>query len=156
VVAVGFADESIRIFDTRIKEGGISVLQTQSTEMIKCIKLSSDATACFTAGSDCMLKLWHLSSGKCIETVGDCINKKVSSFHRDSITALDFSGDQDIIYSGGRDGCIFRTDAINSTFEKIYQSPDKKMITCIALDQDNSKLWYGTPDSSVKCLHIGS
>jgi hypothetical protein len=30
------------------------------------------------------------------------------------------------------------------------------MITCIALDEVNHKLWYGTPDSSVKCLHVGS
>lgn len=61
-MAVGFADESIRIIDARVKEGSVVLLQAQQSEMIKCIRLSPDATACFTAGSDCVLKLWHLGS----------------------------------------------------------------------------------------------
>jgi len=28
------------------------------------------------------------------------------------------------------------------------------MITCLSLDEEHSKLWYGTPHSTIYCLDI--
>ena len=82
-------------------------LAGEHIDMVKSIKLSPDGMVCFSASSDGTLKMWDLSMRKCIQTVGDTTHRKISEFHRDSITTFDVTSDQDMIFTGGRDGTIF-------------------------------------------------
>lgn len=70
-MAVAFTDEKIRIIDFRVKPASkddIStiVLEGEHTDLIKKIQISPDGTELFSAGSDCVVKLWDLGMRRCI------------------------------------------------------------------------------------------
>jgi WD40 repeat protein len=54
------------------------------------------------------------------------------------------------VWTGGRDGKIFITDIEEGKARCLLDG--SKAITCIANDQVNSKLWFGTEDSSIQCI----
>jgi WD40 repeat protein len=92
----------------------------------------------FSSGSDCNLKVWDIGSRKCVKTFGPelNINKKLSNFHKDSITAMDVVFDADVSFTGGRDGTIFKTNLVDDErYQKIYSGDPKKMITCLKYDE---------------------
>jgi hypothetical protein len=62
--------------------------------------------------------------------------------------------DQDFAYTASKDGSIFRSSLIDNNAIKVYQNESKIMITSLAVDQRNDKLWLGIPDSSTPCLDI--
>ena len=73
--------------------------------------------------------------------------------------------EKDMVFTGGRDGSVFLTmlngsvDNIlrsEATYDKLFQSNPKQMITCLKVDDVNNKLWYGTPNSVVNCLDLVS
>ena len=84
--------------------------------MIKQIKLSPDGMVCLSTGSDCTLKVWDIGTRKCIKSFGSesLMQKKFSTYHKDSINALEVGFDSDIVFTGGRDGSIFKTDLIEN------------------------------------------
>lgn len=134
-------------------------LSGQHTDMIKCVQLSPEGMVCLSAGSDCTFKVWDLSTRRCIMTHGGEHGgiKKLSSYHRDTITTMDLSFDQDIAFTGDRDGSIFRSSIIDHKFSKIYQVDNpKQMVTCLKFDNINNKLWYGTASSTIKCLDLAN
>ena len=61
--------------------------------MIKCVQLSPDGMVCLSSGSDCTFKVWDLSTRKCVKSHGAevGVQRKFSTFHRDTITAMDVS-----------------------------------------------------------------
>jgi WD40 repeat protein len=65
---------------------------------------------CFSSGSDCTLKVWDIGSRKCVKSYGPELNiqKKFSTFHKDSILSMEIVSDN-IAYTAGRDGAIFET-----------------------------------------------
>ena len=167
VVAVAFTDETIKIVDFRIKNSGeksspVMVLEGEHSEFIKNIQLSSDGTVLFSSGADCVVKVWDLGTRRCVQTIGpelNAIQRKQSIFHKDSITSMEVNFEQDFMFTGGRDGSIFRTDLSSDVqaddesqqqiFSKVHQGDSKFMITCMQYDAVNGKLWYGTPSSAI-------
>jgi WD40 repeat protein len=75
--------------------------------------MSPDGTLLLSAGLDCVVKVWDLGMRRCIQTIGPeghhLNSRKNSNFHRDSITALEMNFDNELLFTGGRDGSIFRT-----------------------------------------------
>ena len=70
IIAIGYTDEKVRIIDMRVKgnKPGEFEMQSQHSDIIKCLSLSPDGMVCLSAGSDCTLKVWEVSSRKCIKT----------------------------------------------------------------------------------------
>jgi len=113
-------------------------LAGQHTDIIKCVKLSPDGMVCLSAGSDCTFKVWDLSTRRCFLTHGgETPIKKLSNYHKDTITCMDVSFDQDLAFTGGRDGTIFKSSVIDHKFNKIFSIDTKEMINCISVDQKN-------------------
>jgi WD40 repeat protein len=78
---------------------------------------------CFSVSSDSTLKIWDVSTGKCVKTLGDANahNRKVSSFHKDSIITMDICADAETIFTGGRDGSIYCTNLNDQSYYKLFQ-----------------------------------
>lgn len=64
--------------------------------------------------------------------------------------------EEEVMFTGGRDGSIFRTILSDSSEEKqsLQICDAKHMITCLRYDSLNDKLWYGTPQSTLHCLDL--
>lgn len=123
IIAVGYTDERIRILDMRIKGDKQCEFELagQHSDIVKSVKLSPDGMVCLSAGTDCTFKVWDIGSRRCILTHGgETPLKKLSSFHKDTITAMDVSFEQDTAYTGGRDGSIFKSSLIEHKFSKIH------------------------------------
>jgi WD40 repeat protein len=89
-------------------------LEGEHTDFVKQISLSPDGTILLSAGQDCVVKMWDLGMRRCVQTIGpdhlsSHLRKTQSTFHRDSITAMDMNFDNELLFTGGRDGSIFRT-----------------------------------------------
>lgn len=99
LLAVGFTDEVIRVFDLRVRNkkskklnsgtgasGGDSSsnswqfeLKTEGhSDMVRQIKLSPEGMVCLSAGSDGCFKVWDLSSRRCVQTYGGQGNENSS------------------------------------------------------------------------------
>jgi WD40 repeat protein len=70
IVAIGYTDEKVRIIDMRARgdKPAEFEMHSQHSDIIKCLSLSPDGMVCLSAGSDCTLKVWEVSSRKCIKT----------------------------------------------------------------------------------------
>ena len=87
--------------------------------MIKAVKLSDDGMLCLSASSDSTLRLWDIAHQKCIKTYQHVHKKRSVEYHSDSIWALDASSRCDNVYTGGKDGNIFKIDILNDKIELI-------------------------------------
>ncbi|CDW87994.1 UNKNOWN [Stylonychia lemnae] len=158
IIAIGYTDEVIKIIDMRIRgdQSHQFELRGEHQDSIRQVKLSPDGMVCLSAGSDATFKVWDMSMRKCVKTHGgeQGIQKKYSSFHRDTITTQDVDFESDLAFTGGRDGSIFMNRIVHHKYQKIYQGDAKQMITCLKYDDINSSLWFGTPDSSFSCIKI--
>ena len=56
------------------------------------------------------------------------------------------------VYTGGRDGYIYEVDILNEKYSVIQKGGSP--VTNLKIDEKNGKIWYGTPDSEVKCIPI--
>jgi WD40 repeat protein len=81
------------------------------------VKLSPEGMVCLSSGSDCTFKVWDLGTRMCIKTYGGDqpgVSRKHSNYHKDTINSMDVIFDQDIAFTGGRDGSIFQTKIIKN------------------------------------------
>ncbi len=57
--------------------------------------------------------MWDLGMRRCFETIGpehqNMNARKNSTFHRDSITSMEMNFENELLFTGGRDGSIFRS-----------------------------------------------
>ena len=67
--------------------------------MCRALLISADGRQCLTSGADRTLRLWDLAQQRCVQTL---------AVHTDSVWTLAASPDFSTVYSGGRDGCIYR------------------------------------------------
>jgi WD40 repeat protein len=104
--------------------------------MVKAVKLSPDGMVCLSAGTDCTFKVWDIASRRCILTHGgETPLRKLSSFHKDTITAMDVSFEDDIAYTCSKDGHLFKSSLIEQhKFSRIHQLDPKLMINTLAVD----------------------
>jgi hypothetical protein len=74
--------------------------------------------------------------------------KHLYPFHKDSIWTFDVSSDFNFIYTGGKDGHIFKVCIIEGTIEQILTGDKALPIISLKLDEKNNQLWYSTPSST--------
>jgi WD40 repeat protein len=145
ILACAFTDDKIRILDFRIKptQKGAStesvILEGEHTDFIKQISLSPDGTVLLSSGQDCVVKVWDLGTRRCIQTIGPELTanqRSASNFHRTSITAMNMNFDDELLFTGGRDGSIFSTNLsgdvdLSEQYSKILEGDNKNMITSL-------------------------
>ncbi|KAL3133704.1 hypothetical protein ABBQ32_008201 [Trebouxia sp. C0010 RCD-2024] len=92
-----------------------------------------------SGSSDHTIKLWDLGQQRCVQTL---------AVHTDSVWTLLASPDFSVVYSGGRDRCVYRTQLANRTCELLLveDAPIHDMV----FDSQSSALWVATASSSVR------
>ena len=88
--------------------------------MIKCIKLSSDGLVCVSGSVDGTLRVWDMTTRRCLKVYGEEKNKEKEVFHKDSIWAMDVDEKFENCYTGGRDGKIFKIHIVDEIVQCIY------------------------------------
>ena len=125
------------------------LLEGEHSDIIKRIVLSPDGTLLVSAGQDGLVKIWDLGMRRCIQTIGESSlnfgrgigGSNQSDFHRDTISAMDINFDEEIMFTGGRDGSMFMTKLgenfteNHTPYQKIFQTESiKQQITCMKYD----------------------
>lgn len=72
----------------------------------RALLLNEEGTLMVSGSSDHTIKLWDLGQQRCVQTL---------AVHTDSVWTLLASPDFSVIYSGGRDRCVYRS-ATNQSF----------------------------------------
>jgi len=72
---------------------------------------------------------------------------------------MDINFEEELMFTGGRDGAMFMTklgeNYSDTPYQKIFQTESiKQQITCLKYDAKHGKMWYGTPQSSFNCLDL--
>lgn len=123
--------------------------------MVKAVKLNNDGMLCISTGSDHTLRLWDVGQRKCLKVIGeDRRSKHQYNFHKDSIWTFEISNDFTHIYTGGKDGHIFRVNIVESTIDQIYSGDKAFPIISLKLDEANNQLWYSTPSSTFQSIDL--
>ena len=106
-----------------------------------------------TGGMDGTLRLWDIGKRAVIKVFAtEHKNKYLDyEFHSSSIwSILPDQQYETMIWTGGKDGQIFEVDIENGIAKVLLKG--NKPIICMANDEVNNKLWYGTPDSTIRCI----
>ncbi len=67
--------------------------------MVRALLLNEEGTLALSGSSDHTLRLWDLGQQRCLQTF---------AVHTDSVWALAAAPDLSLVYSGGRDRCVYR------------------------------------------------
>ena len=68
LVTIGFTDDRLRLYDMRTKgDDFYSELECGHTNIPRQVKLSSDGMVCYSVGSDNTMRVWDISTRKCIK-----------------------------------------------------------------------------------------
>ncbi|XP_006457085.1 hypothetical protein AGABI2DRAFT_229354 [Agaricus bisporus var. bisporus H97] len=155
-IASGSPERVVRMWDPR--SGKRTGKLVGHTDNIRAILISEDAKYLLTGSADASIKLWSLSSQRCLHTF---------THHTDSVWSL-FSDHPslEVFYSGDRSGLVCRVD--------VEDCSDVSEGECIVLCQDSTDperssasegvnkivvmddnlLWTASNTSSVKRWHI--
>lgn len=136
-------------------DGGIYVLDMRTGRAeahlkghrhgVRALLTSGDGTAMVSGGSDHTAKIWDIGQRSVLHTL---------AMHTDSVWCLDSGPERDVsvLYSGGRDGCVYKTDTKSLSCEMVVDLG--KPVTCLKTDvlQDKIRaIWVGSTISSVQC-----
>ena len=63
---------------------------------------------------------------------------------------MEVSFEQDLIFTGGHDGAIFKSNISEGRYEKIWDAAavagdSSSMVTCLSYSPNDGRVWYGTP-----------
>lgn len=58
------------------------------------------------------------------------------------------------MYTGGRDGNIYEVDILNERTKLCLAGNKETPIIALKMDDQNNRMWYGTPNSDVKSIYI--
>ena len=78
--------------------------------MCRCLRVNPEGTLCLSGSSDHTMRLWDLGQQRCLHTY---------AAHTDSVWALAAARDFSIAFSGGRDGCAYRSATSNARMPHI-------------------------------------
>jgi len=137
-------------------DGGIYVLDMRTGRAeahldahrhgVRALLMSGDAHNMVSGGSDHTAKIWDVGQRRIIHTL---------AMHTDSVWCLDGGPERNIgvLYSGGRDGCVYKTDTKSLSSELVANL--RNPVTCLktdVLNQDKTRaIWVGSTMSSVQC-----
>eukprot|EP00803_Ostreobium_quekettii_P004299 evm.model.scf_292.7 EVM.evm.TU.scf_292.7 scf_292:49611-64181(-) len=141
LVAAGSSDDITRIFDAR---SGKKVMKLKGhTGNIRALLFNAEGTRLLSGSSDHTFKLWDLGLQRCIQTCG---------VHMDSVWSLVASDNFNVVLSGGRDKCVYRTNMLNRTSELLFM--EEHPITKMAASPSGGSVWVATASSSVNKWNI--
>ncbi|EIW53101.1 uncharacterized protein TRAVEDRAFT_32004 [Trametes versicolor FP-101664 SS1] len=154
VVASGSPERVIRMWDPR--SGKRIAKLVGHTDNIRAILISEDAKYLLTGSADASIKLWSLSSQRCLHTF---------THHTESVWSLSSSHPAlEVFYSGDRSGLVCKVDVEgcadvsegecivvcqDSGTDRTGSSPGAEGINKIVVMDDNL-LWTASGSSSVK------
>ena len=113
-MVVGFTDDSLKLLDMRMKTQDFTInLEGGHTNTVRQVKISDDGMICYSIGADNSLRVWDISTKKCIKVYKNDHKHDQTYFHKDSIWCMDISQNFKYVYTGGKDGSIFEIDILN-------------------------------------------
>ncbi|KAH7889662.1 hypothetical protein F5I97DRAFT_1996070 [Phlebopus sp. FC_14] len=120
-IASGSPERVIRMWDPR--SGKRTGKLVGHTDNIRAILISDDARYLLTGSADASIKLWSLSSQRCLHTF---------TYHTDSVWSLHSTHPSlEVFYSGDKSGIVCKVD--------VEDCLDVADATCIVLAQDPSE-----------------
>jgi WD repeat-containing protein 48 len=142
-IFAGGSDGGIYVLDMRT--GRAEAHLTGHRHGVRALLTSGDGTAMVSGGSDHTAKIWDIGQRSVLQTL---------AMHTDSVWCLDGGPERDVsvLYSGGRDGCVYKTDTKSLSCEMVVNLG--KPVTCLKTDvlQDKTRaIWVGSTISSVQC-----
>eukprot|EP00890_Picochlorum_soloecismus_P004001 jgi/Picsp_1/4601/NSC_01971-R1_wd repeat-containing protein 48-like len=143
-VFAGGSDGGIYVLDMRT--GRAEAHLKAHRHGVRALLMSGDAQSMVSGGSDHTAKIWDVGQRSVVHTL---------AMHTDSVWCLDGGPERDVgvLYSGGRDGCVYKTDTKSLSCELVVNLG--KPITCLktdVLNQDSARaIWVGSTMSSVQC-----
>lgn len=136
LVATGSTQSIANVMDVR---SGRLVMQLKGhTDNIRALQLDTDGRLMLTGSSDHTIRLWDLGQQRCVQTL---------AVHTDSVWALWASPSFSTVYSGGRDGCIYRTRLANRVSELL--ACEERPVVRLAVGRNEDFLWAATTSPEV-------
>jgi len=173
LIAAGLVDGLIALLDPRSGKK-VGELRGHGDMVRALVSVSgNDNSSLLSGSSDNAIKLWDLGTRRCIQTF---------AVHTDSVWALDVDPSGNVVYSGGKDGCVYSTQLSTRVSELLVTldkhdsssgggsgsemkgnsspspSPSSSSagvgITALAVTNDGKALWTATASSSIQGWRI--
>ena len=147
VVYVGSASGAMYGIDVRSGEVVWSTARCRvgsHTAAVRDMVVMSD-TSLVSGGSDGRIILWDMRQRRCVQSFDDV--------HDGSVWCLE-AVDGHVVYSAGRDGCVYKTDVIKKVSDVVVKK--ECPITALAVEKEENgvtrHVWVGTEQSSIECF----
>jgi WD repeat-containing protein 48 len=148
VVYVGSASGAMYGIDVRSGEVVWNTATSRvasHTGAVRDMVVMSD-TKIVSGGSDGKILVWDLRQRVCVQSYEDVHDGS-------SVWCLE-AGDGSVVYSAGRDGCVYKTDMDSGVSDLVVKK--ECPITALAVENEESgvkaKVWVGTERSSIECF----
>lgn len=143
LLAAGSTQAVANLVDVRSGQG---VMQLKGhTDNIRALQLDATGRLLLTGSADHTMKLWDLGQQRCVQTL---------AVHTDSVWALAASSSFATVYSGGRDGCIYRTRLATRVSELV--ACEQHPVLGLAVSSTERYLWAATTSPSVHKWEVES
>lgn len=160
VLAAGTSDGCIWLIDTRTARAE-AVLRGHSANVKSLTMRQSDGSCVVSGAADHTVRAWDVRQRRSYATL---------AVHTDSVwtvipaPAADSSGSGDAltsVYSGGRDGSVYKTNIALKTSELVGSMESNKPVTALLFQPSSSgssygRLWVATTSSTLTCWNVPS
>lgn len=131
LVCTGDSGGAVRLWDPRAGTGAVATLKGHG-DTVRALALAGGRRTLVSGASDRALKLWDLGQQRCVRTF---------AVHSDSVWALGLDA-EGRAYSGGRDGCVFRTHLESRSSELLARTD--KPVQALALCPAGEGVWVAS------------
>ena len=121
-----------------------------SKEDIRTVCISPDGSIALTGGSDQIVRLWDIASGRCLKSFN-----LHSEGHNDYITAVCISYDNSIVASGADDGTLCFWDVKTGHCLQLHKQHSSK-VTSVSLSSDSRYAITTSHDCSMRLWDVKS
>ncbi|KAI3432393.1 hypothetical protein D9Q98_003949 [Chlorella vulgaris] len=140
LIAAG-STQGVSVVDVR---SGRSVMQLKGhTDNVRSLQLEAEGRLLLSGSADHTMRLWDLGQQRCVQTL---------AVHTDSVWALAATPSFAAVFSGGRDGCIYRTRLSTRVSELL--AVEQRPVLALAVASDERRLWAATTAPSVHTWHL--
>jgi len=130
-MCTGDSGGAVRLWDPRAGASAVAVLKGHG-DTVRALALAGGRRTLVSGASDRALKLWDLGQQRCVRTF---------AVHSDSVWALGLDA-EGRAYSGGRDGCVFRTHLESRSSELLARTGAP--VQALALCPAGEGVWVAT------------
>ena len=140
LICTGDSSGVVRLWDPRASPGCVAALKGHG-DTVRALAFDGEAgtgdrKVLVSGASDRTLKVWDLGQQRCVRTL---------TVHSDSVWALELDG-RGRAYSGGRDGCLYRTNLASRSSELLARADGP--VQALALCPEGEGVWVATLGSS--------